>query len=162
MDAAIIQRLTRNNARTGLEMPGKTWFILAALLGAGAVATGAFGAHGLRGNIHHLYSDPETQLKRLEQWDTAVQYHFYHVVPLLALGLLPGDGKRKLRTAAGVLFMLGLLGFSGGLYALVLLNIKMLGATIVPLGGTLWIVAWICLALSTMGATFYGHIKSAS
>lgn len=134
-------------------MPGRRWFILGALLGALAVGTGAFGAHGLKGNIHKLYSDPEVQLKRLEQWDTAVQYHFYHVVPLLALGLLPGDGKRGLRTAAGSLFLLGLTGFSGGLYALVLLNLPMLGASIVPLGGTCWIAAWICLALSTLQKT---------
>lgn len=129
-------------------MPGRRWFISGALLGAMAVVTGAFGAHGLQGNIDKLYADPEVQTKRLEQWDTAVQYHFYHVVPLLALGLLPGEGKRRIRTAAGVLFLLGLAGFSGGLYALVLLNLPLLGASIVPLGGTCWIAAWVCLALS--------------
>lgn len=129
-------------------MPGKTWFIIGAVLGAIAVGTGAFGAHGLKGNIDKLYTDSEVQTKRLEQWDTAVQYHFYHVVPLLALGLLPGEGKRRLRTAAGTLFLLGLAGFSGGLYALVLFNLPLLGASIVPLGGTCWIAAWVCLALS--------------
>jgi uncharacterized membrane protein YgdD (TMEM256/DUF423 family) len=129
-------------------MPGKTWFIVAAILGALAVGTGAFGAHGLEGNIHKIYSDPELQAKRLKQWNTAVQYHFYHVPPLLALGLLPGEGKRRIRIAAGVLFLLGLAGFSGGLYALVLLNLPALGMSIVPLGGTCWIAAWICLALS--------------
>jgi uncharacterized membrane protein YgdD (TMEM256/DUF423 family) len=129
-------------------MTERKWFILGAIVGALAVCTGAFGAHGLEGNIHHLYSDPEVQRKRLEQWDTAVQYHFYHVVPLLALGLLPADGKRKLRMVAGCLFIAGLLGFSGGLYALVLGNLTMLGASIVPLGGTCWIAAWVCLAMS--------------
>jgi uncharacterized membrane protein YgdD (TMEM256/DUF423 family) len=130
-------------------MPGRRWFILGAMLGALAVMTGAFGAHGLKGNIDKLYSEQEVQTKRLEQWDTAVQYHFYHVAGLLALGLLPGDGKRRLRLAAGALFLLGLAGFSGGLYALVLFNLPLLGASIVPLGGTCWIGGWVCVALST-------------
>jgi uncharacterized membrane protein YgdD (TMEM256/DUF423 family) len=129
-------------------MPGRKWFILGAIVGALAVCTGAFGAHGLEANIGKLYSSKEDQEKRLKQWHTAVQYHFYHVPPLLALGLLPGEGKRKLRTAAGCLFLAGLVGFSGGLYALVLGNLTMLGASIVPLGGTCWIAAWVCLAMS--------------
>jgi uncharacterized membrane protein YgdD (TMEM256/DUF423 family) len=136
-------------ARGRRNMPGRRWFILGAMLGALAVMTGAFGAHGLKGNIDKLYSEQEVQTKRLEQWDTAVQYHFYHVAGLLALGLLPGDGKRRLRLAAGALFLLGLAGFSGGLYALVLFNLPLLGASIVPLGGTCWIGGWVCLALST-------------
>jgi len=129
-------------------MPGRRWFILGAIAGALAVCTGALGAHGLEANIHHLYSDPEVQHKRLEQWNTAVEYHFCHVAGLLALGLLPGDGKRWTRMAAGYLFLAGLVGFSGGLYALVLGNLPMLGASIVPLGGTCWIAAWVCLAMS--------------
>lgn len=131
-------------------MPGRTWFIVGAFVGALAVALGAFGAHGLRdGGIKTLYPNEADQVKRIEQWETAVQYHFYHVPPLLALGLMPCEEKRRLRTAAGVLFVLGMLGFSGGLYTLVLANIPLLGASIVPLGGTTLIAAWVCLACST-------------
>jgi uncharacterized membrane protein YgdD (TMEM256/DUF423 family) len=129
-------------------MPGRRWFILGAIAGALAVCTGAFGAHGLEANIGKLYPNPEDQVKRLAQWNTAVEYHFYHVAGLLVLGLLPGEGKPRLRMAAGCLFLAGLVGFSGGLYALVLGNLPMLGASIVPLGGTCWIAAWVCLAIS--------------
>lgn len=129
-------------------MPGSKWFILGAVLGALAVMTGAFGAHGLESNIEKLYPSAEDQVKRLDQWNTAVEYHFYHVGGLLALGLLPGEGKRRMRMAAGCLFLAGLIGFSGGLYALVLGNLPMLGRSIVPLGGTCWIAAWVCLAMS--------------
>jgi uncharacterized membrane protein YgdD (TMEM256/DUF423 family) len=122
--------------------------MLGAIIGALAVCTGAFGAHGLEANIHKLYPDPQKQVDRLGQWNTAVEYHFYHVGGLLALGLLPGKEKRRMRIATGCLFLAGLIGFSGGLYALVLCNLPALGMSIVPLGGTCWIAAWVCLAMS--------------
>jgi uncharacterized membrane protein YgdD (TMEM256/DUF423 family) len=50
---------------------------------------------------------------------------------------------------AGWCFLLGTIVFSGFLGVLSLTNIKQLGA-IVPVGGVLLIVGWICLAVSAM------------
>ena len=44
-----------------------------------AVATGAFGAHALKARL-----GPEA----MTIWQTAVQYHFWHALGLLAVGVL--------------------------------------------------------------------------
>jgi len=46
-----------------------------------------------------------------------------------------------------VLFALGIVLFSGSLYLLTLSGIGKLGM-ITPLGGVLWLVAWLCLGLA--------------
>ena len=78
-------------------------------------------------------------------WKTGVEYHFYHALALLAVGLL----ARQLQpsgalTAAGVCFALGVLLFSGSLYALALSGVRVLGA-VTPFGGLLFLVGWACL-----------------
>jgi uncharacterized membrane protein YgdD (TMEM256/DUF423 family) len=112
------------------------------LLGALAVIVGAFGAHGLES---HLDED------MLAVYNTGVEYHFYHVLALFALTLAPASLWEKKSTHwAARLFILGIIFFSGSLYLLAISGIKWLGA-ITPLGGTAWIAAWVCLALSAKG-----------
>ena len=94
---------------------------LAAILGATAVAAGAFGAHALA-------DDP-----RLEIWKTAALYHLVHAVVL----------TRAPRVASW-LFTAGILLFSGSLYALVLLEQPILGA-VTPFGGILLIAGWLAM-----------------
>ena len=48
--------------------------------------------------------------------------------------------------AAGALFTVGVFLFSGSLYVLALTNIKWLGA-ITPVGGLMFIAAWLCLLM---------------
>ena len=120
----------------------KWMLIIAALLGASAVMSGAFGAHALQG----VLSD------QARGWyDTAVIYHTNHALALLACGLLgqhvgKGAGSSWL-FAAGVCFTLGVLVFSGTLYAMAFTGITKLGM-ITPIGGLFLIVAWLCLAVS--------------
>jgi uncharacterized membrane protein YgdD (TMEM256/DUF423 family) len=110
--------------------------LIGALYGALAVALGAFGAHALRSRL-----TPELQAV----WKTAVEYHFYHALALLLVGIW----ARSLRTAgldgAAWCFALGVLLFSGSLYVLALSGVRWLGA-VTPLGGLLFLIGWALLA----------------
>lgn len=112
----------------------KALLIAGALNGALAVMLGAFGAHGLRDRV---------SADLLRTWATASEYHFYHALALLLVGLLIkafGETGTALVTAGWVLFA-GMLVFSGSLYVLVLTGQRWLGA-VTPLGGTALIVGW--------------------
>jgi uncharacterized membrane protein YgdD (TMEM256/DUF423 family) len=119
-------------------MTARSTLVIAALLGALAVALGAFAAHGLQ----TLLSE-----RLLQVFQIGVQYQFYHVFALLLTGLLQQRrDSRGLRLAA-VLFLLGILIFSGSLYVLALSGVHWLGA-ITPLGGSAFIAGWLVLAFS--------------
>ena len=118
----------------------KPFLRTAALLGALSVAAGAFGAHALK----QLLS-PE----KLQVYETAVRYQFYHGFALLAAGIIFASIPVSLIKWAGRLFIAGIILFSGSLYALVFLpdQFKWVGA-ITPLGGAAFIAGWCCLFLS--------------
>ncbi|MGL4819269.1 MAG: DUF423 domain-containing protein [Bacilli bacterium] len=110
----------------------------AALLGAVAVALGAFGAHGLKDLV---------DAGMLANWETAVKYQMFHVTALFVVAyLLNKEATPKLRWA-GNLFIVGTAIFSGSLYIMVLTGMKWLGA-ITPIGGVAFIIGWVLLALS--------------
>lgn len=118
-----------------------TFVVLAALSGAVAVALGAFGAHGLRRRL---------AAERLATFETGVRYQFYHVVGLLAAGWVSAQGPQvRLALAAGWLFVLGTVLFSGALYLLALSGRRWFGA-IAPFGGVALIAGWLCLALAVL------------
>lgn len=110
----------------------------AAILGMLAVALGAFGAHGLK---ERLAPD------MMAVYQTAVQYHFYHVMLLLALAILlqkyPGE---SLLVASAVATLVGIVLFSGSLYVLALSGTRWLGA-ITPIGGLGFLLGWSLLAV---------------
>jgi uncharacterized membrane protein YgdD (TMEM256/DUF423 family) len=118
-------------------MAARLFLTLAALAGALAVITGAFGAHALKTRLA-----PDLLLV----WQTAVQYHFWHALALGLIGLvamhMPTSGALR---AAGWLMVAGLLIFSGSLYLLAFTGIRWLGA-ITPLGGVAFIGGWCALA----------------
>ncbi|HET8705326.1 MAG TPA: DUF423 domain-containing protein [Pseudomonadales bacterium] len=114
----------------------KLFMQLAAFFGALAVIIGAFGAHGLKERIA-----PDL----MAVYQTGVQYHFYHVAALLAVGILALQAPpSSWLTAAGWSFVAGILIFSGSLYLLAISGIRWLGA-ITPIGGVAFIVGWIAL-----------------
>jgi len=117
--------------------------LVAALLGALGVVFGAFGAHSLRQRL-----SPEL----LALWQTAVQYHLWHAVAMLAVGLLSYQLPQQLwlRAAAALLFA-GIVLFSGSLYALALGAPRPLGA-VTPFGGLALIAGWVCLAMAAFRA----------
>ncbi len=112
-----------------------------ALLGLVGVGLGAFGAHALRASL--------TAAGRLDTFETAVKYQFYHALALLAVGLLLsvfGANAEAVRwlTWAGWSFLAGVLVFSGSLYVLCATGITVLGA-ITPIGGVFLIAGWAML-----------------
>jgi len=126
------------------------WLLLGALFGCLAVALGAFGAHGLELTLKSNQSLSEGERAHaIAVWDTAAQYQMYHALALLAIGLLAARRCGLAVNLAGTAMTLGTLIFSGCLYALVLSGNLSLGK-IVPIGGTLLIVGWICLIVAVM------------
>lgn len=115
------------------------------LSGCLAVAAGAFAAHALRDRLA-----PDM----LDVFQTGATYQMYHALALLAVGiLLPrfSIGGSSWLTAAGWLFVVGTLLFSGSLYALALTSTTWLGA-ITPLGGVAFLVGWLALAIGVWRA----------
>lgn len=119
----------------------KLFILLGALAGAAGVVLGAFGAHALKARLA-----PDL----LAVWQTAVQYHFWHALGLVAIGVialsLPASAALKW---SGWLMAAGLVLFSGSLYVLALSGARWLGA-VTPFGGAAWIVAWVLLAVAVL------------
>ena len=115
------------------------WFVLiGALLGGLSVAAGAFGAHALAAQLSE---------KALSSFETGARYQMYHALGLVGVGLLiHSTGDSSLLSAAGLLFGLGIIFFSGSLYALSLSGVKILGA-VAPIGGLAFMAGWGCLAI---------------
>lgn len=84
----------------------------------------------------------------LAVWQTAVQYHAWHALALLAAGFLEPSPWSK---AAAALFVAGVLAFSGSLYALALGAPRALGA-VTPLGGLAFIAGWLAFAWAAISA----------
>lgn len=108
--------------------------VAGALDAALAVGLGAFAAHGLRARL---------EPRMLEVFETGARYQMYHALAIVFCGLLAARYPGV--SAAGWIFQLGILLFSGSLYALALTDIKTLGA-VTPFGGVAFIVGWLWLA----------------
>ena len=119
-------------------MSAKALLLLGAANSALCVLLGAFGAHALKARL---------TTDMLTIWETAVQYHFFHALGLLLLGVLAlhWPGSALLRVS-GWLLLGGIVLFSGSLYLLAVSGVRWLGA-ITPLGGTAFIAAWVILCI---------------
>jgi len=109
---------------------------LGALLALVAVALGAFGAHGLRARVSPA---------DLDTFETGARYQMYHALALFVVAWATTRWPGALTNAAGWLFVLGVLVFSGSLYVLVLTGQRWLGA-VTPFGGVAFIAGWAILA----------------
>lgn len=125
------------NPATDTGFPVGFWLGMAGLLGGLAVAAGAFGAHALEGKLSSHY---------LTVYETAVQYQMYHALALLAVALLGAvlPDASWLQPSAWA-FLVGIILFSGSLYALVFSGVRVLGM-ITPIGGVAFLVGWGLLA----------------
>lgn len=122
----------------------KIFLLLGSLAMMIAVGLGAFGAHGLKDKL---------ATDMLAVYRTAVEYHFYHALGLLALGLIAAHlPESALVKWSGWLMAAGIVLFSGSLYLLALTGLRWLGA-ITPLGGAAWIIAWALLAAAILRAS---------
>ena len=118
----------------------RTFLAIAAIFGGLSVGAGAFATHALRERLSE---------RSLEFFETAARYQMYHALALLLVALLISRAEfpQPLFVVAGWSFIIGVLIFSGSLYALSLTNIKVLGA-ITPLGGAAFIAGWGALAIA--------------
>lgn len=116
----------------------KLILISGTLLAALAVVLGAFGAHGLKKSLGD---------EMMVVYKTAVDYHFIHALGLLLIGILHQQYPESRQILwAGISLTIGILLFSGSLYALSITEIKKLGM-VTPLGGLAFIIGWLLLAI---------------
>jgi uncharacterized membrane protein YgdD (TMEM256/DUF423 family) len=122
----------------------KNFISIAALLGALSVALGAFAAHKLRDML---------PADGVSVFETGVRYQFYHTFALLMVGVLSEKFSNKWVHIAGNCFIIGIILFSGSLYALTVLRItdttglNNIVGIITPFGGLFFIIGWLFLLL---------------
>jgi uncharacterized membrane protein YgdD (TMEM256/DUF423 family) len=116
----------------------RIWITIAAINGFLAVAAGAFGAHALKSRL---------AAESLATYEVGVRYQMYHALALLAVAWLLSTQPSRAATTAGICFTAGILLFSGSVYALALGGPKWFGP-ITPIGGVLFLVGWVCLAVA--------------
>lgn len=106
--------------------------LLIGIAGASAVLLGAFGAHALRGVL---------DARGIELWHTAVNYHAWHA---LALAVAAGLGRGRSGRVAMAALVMGIVLFSGSLYALALGAPRWVGI-VTPFGGLAFVAGWLAL-----------------
>ena len=119
----------------------KLFVIIGSLNMLVSVGLGAFGAHGLKSKI---------SADMLAVYQTGVQYHMIHALGILLIAAL----SLKLPTSSlvswsGWFLFIGIILFSGSLYALSISGIRVLGA-ITPFGGVAFLVGWLLLAYAAI------------
>lgn len=119
----------------------KIFLLTGSALGGLGIAIGAFGAHALKKTL--------LENGKLEVFETAVKYHFYHAFVLLILGILIERIQSPLLNYAGWAYIAGVTIFSGSLYILSISGVTKWGA-ITPIGGLILIIGWILLLLGIL------------
>ena len=120
----------------------KIFLAIASIFGGLSVGAGAFTSHALKDKLSE---------RALEIFETAARYQMYHALALLLIALLINqtESPQPSLVIAGWAFIIGIVVFSGSLYALSLTDIKVLGA-ITPLGGLAFIIGWGALGYSSL------------
>ena len=119
------------------------WILpLAGVLVAFATILGAFGAHALQSRLA-----PE----RLTIYETAVRYQFYHALGLLVIGWIARSADLALLRWSALLVVVGIVLFSGSIYALSFGAPRPLGI-VTPVGGLALIAGWILFAVAVSRA----------
>lgn len=103
-----------------------------------AVAIGAFGAHALKDIVIGKY---------LITFKTGGQYHFYHGLALIFIGLLKKVSPKIEVNFVFNSFFMGILLFSFNCYLYAITQMKIF-AMIVPVGGVLFLMGWLKLAIT--------------
>ncbi|MBK6283380.1 MAG: DUF423 domain-containing protein [Draconibacterium sp.] len=116
----------------------KLILMTASILLALAVAIGAFGAHGLKSHI---------SVEMMQIYKTGVEYHFYHALGLLFIGVLSVSYPSGLLNWSAIMLAVGIILFSGSLYVLAITGINWLGV-ITPFGGLCFIAGWVLLFIT--------------
>lgn len=116
----------------------RLWLLLSAFAGFSGVALGAFAAHGLKSRLSAEY---------LAVFQTGTHYQLIHALALLGVAILALVAPGRLVNLAGGFFAVGIVLFSGSLYALTLSGIAKLGI-ITPFGGLAFLAGWACMGVA--------------
>ena len=120
------------------------WVRVGAVNGFIAVAAGAFAAHGLQDRL---------EAPMLDVFQTAARYQMYHALAILAVAWLASPVPSRITACCGGSFLVGIVVFSGSLYAY---SLSSLGASqpmrifamITPVGGAAFLLGWLLLFVS--------------
>ncbi|WP_221032233.1 DUF423 domain-containing protein [Actomonas aquatica] len=115
--------------------------LIAAVFGFLGVALGAFGAHALK--------DTLATANMTDVWQTAVLYHLLHAIAAWVAASRLGPEGAAIAPKAGWCWLLGIVFFSGSLYAMALGGPRWLGP-ITPLGGVFFLVGWVFAGVSAL------------
>lgn len=117
------------------------WILAAAgLLGFSAIALGAYGDHGLHGNI---------DAQAMRSFETAIRYQLFHAIALLAISIGPHiEAAKRLFWSAVILFT-GCAIFSGSIYLKVIFGIDA-AVQATPAGGMTLMAGWLVLVWAGM------------
>lgn len=118
----------------------KHWLLIAALMGGLAVVMGAFAAHGLQSVLSE---------RMLTTFETGARYQMYHALAIGLAALAARGAAARFANWAAMLFLAGIILFSGSLYLLAFTGVTSLGM-ITPLGGLGFIAGWVALALAAL------------
>jgi uncharacterized membrane protein YgdD (TMEM256/DUF423 family) len=103
-----------------------------------ATIAGAVGSHAL--------SFPDGQA--LRSFETAVEFHFFHGLAVIAIALVGLTGRAgRLRAVAAWLMLVGTVLFCGSIYARAL-GVSPAVVTAAPYGGFAFMAAWLAFAAS--------------
>ena len=109
-----------------------TWIVIGACFACLAVVLGAFAAHGLKSKI---------STEDLAIFETGVRYQMYHSLGLILLGLIGFQTAQDIVFFPALMFIIGIIIFSGTLYLIPMTGLRWLGA-VTPIGGTAFILGW--------------------
>ena len=118
----------------------RRWFFIAAILGGLGVGLAAFGQHALAGRL---------EPRMLAVFATGAQYQITHALAMGLAALAARGAAQALAGRAALLFLVGILLFSGSLYGLALSGLRTL-AFLTPFGGAALIAGWGTLALAAL------------
>jgi uncharacterized membrane protein YgdD (TMEM256/DUF423 family) len=124
----------------------KIFLVIGTVLAGLAVVLGAFGAHGLQKIV-----SPD----RVAIYQTGVQYQMYHALALVLTGIMSERILNSYLSYAGVMFVTGVILFSGSLYLIVSLyamnkTVPKAVGILTPVGGLFFIFGWVCLLISIL------------
>lgn len=109
---------------------------IASFLGLLGIVLGAFGAHALKSKL---------SIDAFDSFQTAIRYQMYHVIILLLINFFTGFTEKQ-KTILSYTFFLGILLFSGSIYAIYLLGVSSKSIWfITPLGGLFFVVGWVLM-----------------
>ncbi len=117
----------------------KRILLIGGVLAGLGVGLGAFGAHALKALL--------TQNGRVETFELANRYQFYHAIALLIVGVLYPHVQPKLANRSALMFLVGIILFSGSLYVMAIFNTTRV-ALITPLGGVCFLAGWFLFVLA--------------